>query len=114
MSVRAGSQGIEVLRSRPGDGPPTVVRSATRGGSESTVSGVSHRALDYRRLFEAIPTPCAVMTVDALLVDVNAAYEQVVGQPREALVGRRLGDVFPANPSVTETDAVAAVEASLR
>ncbi len=104
--VRAGSQGIEVLRVEAGDGPSVA-------GEDSPDV---HRlvALDYRGLFDAVPTPCAVLTVDAVFVDVNAAYERAVGRPRGELVGRRLADALPGNPLTADADAVSTVEASLR
>src|SRR4051794_15674121 len=126
MSVRAESPKANVLQVKTGNGPPTVVRStcdkvsdgasydAPDGGPNPASDPVSRGALDYRRLFEADPTPCAVLTADAVLVEVNSAYEQVVGRSREELVGQRLADAFPGNPSVADADAVSAVEASLR
>src|SRR3954453_19515676 len=86
-----------------------------RSGSPSIVidEGLA-LGLDYRALFNAIPTPCAVLTVDSVICEVNEAYEQVVGRSRAELVGARLADAFPRNPPAVGPDAIGNIEASLR
>lgn len=71
-------------------------------------------ALDYRALFDAIPTPCVVLTVEGLICEVNQAYERVVGRPRAGLVGSTLDEAFPRNPAAEGTDGVTNVLDSLR
>lgn len=52
-------------------------------------------ALDYRALFQAVPTPCAVLDTDLVILDCNTAYRAVVGRARDELVGRGLFEAFP-------------------
>ena len=52
--------------------------------------------LDYRAVFDALPNPCALLSPDLKILDVNTAYSGVVGRTRRALVGRDLLDVLPA------------------
>lgn len=51
--------------------------------------------VDYRRIFEALPSPFMILDPDFCYVDMNSAYIASVGRSREALVGRHLFDIFP-------------------
>lgn len=51
--------------------------------------------VDYRAVFDALPNPCALLSPDLKIVDVNAAYPVVVGRTRRELLGRDLVDVLP-------------------
>ncbi|NYG07114.1 serine phosphatase RsbU (regulator of sigma subunit) [Phycicoccus badiiscoriae] len=51
--------------------------------------------LDYRAVFDALPNPCALLSPDLKVLDVNAAYPVVVGRTRRELLGRDLIDVLP-------------------
>jgi diguanylate cyclase (GGDEF)-like protein len=93
------------------DAGPGVVNRAGHG--EAAAAG--DILIDYRGLFEAVPTPCVVLTVDAVICDVNPAYERVVGRSRDELIGRSLSDAFPANRDMIDgSDAVVNIEDSLR
>src|SRR3712207_1474060 len=100
MSVQTGLQGTGVHGSLVGAGHPVVVSNAS-----GVAIGAATESLDYRRLFDAVPTPCAILTVEAVLLEVNSAFERAVGQTRSQLVGRRLTEGFPGNPSESGADA---------
>ena len=62
----------------------------------SSMSSPDHGApVDYRAVFDALPNPCALLSVDLRIIDVNAAYPVVVGRTRRELLGRDLVDVLP-------------------
>src|SRR4051794_30141857 len=82
--------------------------------SSGAIAELFGDALDYRALFDAIPTPCVVLTVEGLICEVNQAYERAVERPREELVGSTLREAFPRNPTGDGTDAVGNILASLR
>ncbi len=48
----------------------------------------------YQLVFEAAPTPMAIVDCDGLLVDANAAFARFVGRSAGALAGVALGDVM--------------------
>ncbi len=73
-------------------------RSAARG------------APDFRALFQAAPGCNLVLAPDFTIVAVSDAYLQATMTARDAIVGRRLFDVFPDNPD----DATATGETNLR
>lgn len=50
---------------------------------------------DYAAIFDAWPTPAAILDVDLNYQACNAAYEAVSHRSREALVGHALFDLFP-------------------
>src|SRR5690349_5120734 len=50
---------------------------------------------DYRAVFDALPNPCALLSPDLRILDVNAAYPVVVGRTRRELLGRDLVEVLP-------------------
>ncbi|WP_195908226.1 PP2C family protein-serine/threonine phosphatase [Nostocoides sp. HKS02] len=51
--------------------------------------------MDYRAVFDALPNPCALLSPDLRVLDVNAAYPVVVGRTRRELLGRDLVEVLP-------------------
>lgn len=51
--------------------------------------------VDYRAVFDALPNPCALLSPDLKIIDVNAAYPVVVGRTRRELLGRDLVEVLP-------------------
>ena len=69
--------------------------------------------LDYAALFAATPTPCLVLTCDLVIVEANRAYLEATGRTRDELVGRRMFDAFPANPTTPSGNAVDNLRASL-
>lgn len=54
-------------------------------------------AIDFKTLFDAAPMPLMVLTRALAIVEVNDLYTQVVGLPREDLVGRDLFELFPGD-----------------
>lgn len=78
------------------------------------VAELFDHAIDYRALFEAVPTPCVVLTVEGLICEANSAYQRVVGRTRDQLVGSTLAELFPGNPAATGADALDNVLSSLR
>lgn len=70
--------------------------------------------LDYRAVFDALPNPCALLTSDLKVLDVNAAYLGVVGRTRRALVGRYLLDVLPGGSLESLAGATSRIRESLQ
>jgi serine phosphatase RsbU (regulator of sigma subunit) len=71
------------------------------------------RDIDYAALFAATPSPCLVLTADLVITDVNQAYLEVTGRERAELIGQRLIDVFPVNPSDPGADGMRNLRASV-
>jgi PAS domain S-box-containing protein len=69
--------------------------------------------LDYRRLFEATPTPYVVLTRDFTIVAANEARLRATMTTREQIIGKKLFDVFPDNPDDPEANGVRNLCASL-
>jgi PAS domain S-box-containing protein len=69
--------------------------------------------LDYAALFEATPSPCAVLGPDLVIVEVNRAYLKAAGRTRDDLLGRNIFDAFPENRADAQTDGMAQLRASL-
>ncbi|WP_328980142.1 PP2C family protein-serine/threonine phosphatase [Streptomyces canus] len=69
--------------------------------------------IDYQALFAVTPSPCMVLGLDLVLVDVNEAACRVTGRTREDLLGRYLFDAFPDNPADPDADGVRNLHASL-
>jgi PAS domain S-box-containing protein len=69
--------------------------------------------LDFRRLFEATPSPFLVLDPDFTIVAVNDAYLRATFNQRAQIVGRSLFDVFPDNPEDPSASGVAMLRASL-
>ena len=65
---------------------------------------VDHGTVDFRALFEALPTAFLVMTPDLVMVEANAAYLAVVGRTREEIVGRPVFEVFPPTADLVGPD----------
>jgi len=70
-------------------------------------------ALDFRRLFEAVPGLYLVLTPDLTIVAASDAYLDATIQKRDAIVGRGLFEVFPDNPDDPAADGVYNLRASL-
>ncbi|WP_075793895.1 PAS domain-containing hybrid sensor histidine kinase/response regulator [Massilia putida] len=68
---------------------------------------------DYRALFDAIPTPCLVLTPDFTIVAANEAYLRVSLKERVEIIGSALFEVFPDNPDDPTADGTANLRASL-
>ncbi|HZG02166.1 MAG TPA: SpoIIE family protein phosphatase [Streptomyces sp.] len=72
------------------------------------------RDIDYAALFDAIPTPVAVLDPDLVIVAANHAYLEVTGRRREDLLGRYAFDAFPPNPADPQADGLRNLLASFR
>src|SRR5690349_20951934 len=70
-------------------------------------------AEDFRRLFEKAPTPFLVLTPDLTIVAVTEVYLAATMTRREAIVGRKLFEVFPDNPGDPNATGVRNLAASL-
>ncbi|MDJ0931207.1 PAS domain-containing protein [Breoghania sp.] len=66
-------------------------------------------AIDYRRLFDELPTPYMVLDTELRFRDVNKAYLKTTGRNREDLIGRYIFDAFPGSEEET-----APLEAALK
>lgn len=67
----------------------------------------------FRRIFEAIPSPCLILAPDFTIVVANDAYLRVTARRRDDILGRVLFDVFPDNPDDPETRGSDRLRASL-
>ncbi|EST20705.1 PP2C family protein-serine/threonine phosphatase [Streptomyces roseochromogenus] len=56
-------------------------------------------AIDYARVFQALPGMVALLTPDLVYADVNEEFLRLAGRTREQMIGRYLFDVFPDNPN---------------
>ncbi|GAA2481132.1 PAS domain-containing sensor histidine kinase [Winogradskya humida] len=70
--------------------------------------------LDYRRLFECAPVALLAMAPDLTIVAVSDYYLTTTGVSREMLLGRKLFDVFPDDPTDPDASGVDNVGGSLR
>jgi signal transduction histidine kinase/ActR/RegA family two-component response regulator len=70
-------------------------------------------AVDYRRLFEAVPGLYLVLRPDFTIAAVSEAYLSATMTRREAILGRGIFDVFPDNPDDPTATGVANLRASL-
>jgi len=52
--------------------------------------------IDFRAVFDRIPTPYMLMDHALTIIEMNQAYLDVTGLPREAMVGRYVFDAFPS------------------
>jgi serine phosphatase RsbU (regulator of sigma subunit) len=86
-----------------GPEPPEVVDAPLDG-----------RAVDYRALFAAGPTPYLVLTPQLIICEVNHAYLEATGRERDDLMGRHVFDAFPDNPDDPAADGVRNLNASLQ
>jgi len=75
---------------------------------------MTERQIDYEAVFQSLPTPVLLMTPDLLMVDMNRSYERVSGRSREELLGVRVFDAFPDNPSEPASTGQSNLAESLR
>ena len=59
-------------------------------------------ALDFKSLFDAAPMPLVVLTPDLTIHEANSLYVKMVGERREALIGRGIFDAFPSSDPVND------------
>jgi serine phosphatase RsbU (regulator of sigma subunit) len=75
---------------------------------------VTERPIDYRTVFQALPTGIALLSPKLLYLDVNEAYAQMSGRSPEMLIGRYVFDVFPDNPNLPHADGARNLKTSLQ
>src|SRR5579864_2689052 len=68
---------------------------------------------DYRRLFEASPTPFLVLAPDLLIVGVSDSYLRATMTQRQDILGKPLFEVFPDNPDDLAATGVSNLRRSL-
>lgn len=67
----------------------------------------------YRRMFDAAPQNCLLLTPDFTILDANRAYLRATMTNLGAIVRRALFDVFPDNPGDPDATGVRNLSASL-
>jgi PAS domain S-box-containing protein len=75
---------------------------------------VTDSRIDYRAVYRRLPAGIALLDEDLRFIDVNEEYERLSGRSRDALIGNRITDAFPANPHEPDSDGVRNVPVSLR
>ena len=61
-----------------------------------------------------IPVPVALLTPEFVIADANEAYLKVSGRKREELLGSKIFDAFPDDPSDPATTGTRNLRASMR
>ncbi len=74
---------------------------------------VAQDSIDYKSLFHAVPGQYLILSPELEILDASDSYLEASRKKREEIVGRRLFDVFPANPADPESDSVENLSASL-
>ncbi|MFJ6087039.1 PP2C family protein-serine/threonine phosphatase [Streptomyces sp. NPDC092369] len=70
-------------------------------------------AIDYARVFRALPGMVALLTPDLVYADANEEYLRMSGRTHEQVVGRHLVEVFPDNPNNPAASGMRNLAASL-
>ena len=68
--------------------------------------------VDYRAVFEALPGPTALLAPDLVILGVNRDFLAVTGRQPEDVVGRRILEAFPENPTVRSPEGQRTLRAS--
>lgn len=79
----------------------------------ATPRAANPAAVDYHRVFDTIPSPCAVLSPELVVLDVNLAYCTVTGRLRRELLGSNLLERLP-RPVAPLGQAPDTIENSLR
>lgn len=80
----------------------------------TTTFSLRRRTLDFKRLFEATPSPYLALSPDLVIVAVNDEYLRATMTAREQILGMRLFDAFPGNPADLFSGGVENLAASLQ
>jgi PAS domain S-box-containing protein len=100
--TRAGERRIwEYTNSLRRDGVPTpIVRGLARDVTEQIKAETALRSSEqqYRVLFEKNLAGVAIATLDGVLLDCNTAWAQMLGYPRDEVLGQQVKDLY-VNPS---------------
>ena len=70
--------------------------------------------LDYRLLFEQLPSPYLLMTADFTIVAINDAYARATMIDPAEVAGKPMFEVFPDNPDDPDADGVGNLRRSLQ
>ncbi len=70
--------------------------------------------VDYMSVFQNLPTPMLLLSLDFRVIDMNYAYQRISGRSREELVGRIVFETFPDNPSEPGVSGMGNLAESLR
>ena len=55
--------------------------------------------IDYAAVYRQLPVPVVLLTPEFVIADMNLAFVQLAGRPREELLDRNVFDAFPDDPS---------------
>jgi diguanylate cyclase (GGDEF)-like protein/PAS domain S-box-containing protein len=70
--------------------------------------------IDFHAVFDAAPTPCALLDTELSIIDVNRAFLHASGRSRSELIGAYLFDIFPEENSAAQDSGMQALRASLQ
>jgi PAS domain-containing protein len=70
--------------------------------------------VDYKSVFQNLPTPVLILSADFQIIDANVAHLGLTGRARDELVGLSVFDAFPDNPSEPAVSGTGNLGASLR
>mgnify|MGYP001065602326 FL=1 len=73
-----------------------------------------NESLDFKTLFDAVPAQCLILSPDFVIVAVTNEYLRATMTQREEIIGRKLFDVFPDNPTDENSTGVYNLNASLQ
>ncbi|MES1165711.1 MAG: response regulator [Verrucomicrobiota bacterium] len=109
--IRALRESLRSGPPRPAARPSDLVEDQLRS-TNNQLSIVANQARNaeqrYRALFDAAPDLVAVLTPDGTVVDVNRRAEELLGQPRAELIGRRFTALIEPQSSGAAAAATAA------
>lgn len=83
-------------------------------GRDVVAMPVDERAVDYRAVFAAGPTPYLILNPELMICEVNDAYLEATSRERADLLDRHIFDAFPDNPEDPAADGVRNLNASLQ
>jgi diguanylate cyclase (GGDEF)-like protein/PAS domain S-box-containing protein len=70
-------------------------------------------SIDYRSLFDSLPTAHLLIAPDLKIIEANTAFLQATGRGREELIGIPVFSAFPPNPDDPDNSAVIALHQPL-
>lgn len=85
-----------------------------RADFPETTKSKNQDAIDYQKLFYAVPGQYLVLSLDSEILDASDSYLRATDTKREDIIGRQLFDAFPTNPddpgSETSKNMIASLE----
>jgi PAS domain-containing protein len=70
--------------------------------------------LDYKSVFQNLPTPVMILSTDFRIIDSNVAHLGLSGRPRDELIGLSVFEAFPDNPAEPGVSGTSNLGESLR